>query len=80
MGSRVEVHFGYLMSVPPFDDMERRRDLQARLQAIPGVSIDDRQLDKYPSFPVAAITDPDGFNRFIGTVEWIIREASAVEQ
>ena len=77
---RVEVHFGYIKSLPPFDDKQRRRDLQARLQEIPEVKIDDRKLDKYPSFPVAAITNPDSFNSFVKTIEWIIREASGADQ
>jgi hypothetical protein len=74
-GGRVEIHFGYLKSMPPFDDLQRRRELQARLQAIPDVSINDGQLDKYPSFPVGAIADPARLQQFIDTIDWVIAEA-----
>jgi hypothetical protein len=74
---RVEIPFGHLMRVRPFDDPERRRELQARLQAIPEVTIDDRQLEKFPSFPIAAIADSQSFNRFVTTIDWMIDETAA---
>lgn len=79
-GKGIEVHFHPLRHVPPFDDLQRRRELQTRLQEIPEVRIDDDKLDKLPNFPVAALADPDSFNRFVETIDWVIREASGADQ
>jgi hypothetical protein len=73
--------FANLMSqLPPFDDIEHRRELQARLEAIPNLTIDGGRLGKYPSFSVALLSSPDSFNRFVATIDWIMHEASISEQ
>lgn len=72
---RVELQFAALASTPPFDAVGRRQELQKRLNEIPGVAIGDDQLEKYPSFPVAAVMGPEAFDQFTGIMDWIIREA-----
>ncbi len=44
------------------------------------MTIPDSKLGKYPTFPVEALESPEGFNRFIETMDWIIGEASSREQ
>jgi hypothetical protein len=74
---RIELQFQALSSTPPFDALETRRELQDRLNEIPDVAIVDDQLDKYPSFPVAALANTQGFDRFTDTMDWVFAEASA---
>ncbi len=78
-GGRVEIHFRYLKSLPPFDDPDRLREIQARLQAITGVTLPDSKLDKFPSFPAEALESAEGFDGFIETMDWVIGEASSRE-
>jgi hypothetical protein len=73
---RVELQFGPLSSTPPFDVAAHRRQLQARLNKIPGVTIADDQIDKYPSLPIAALLAGDAFDKFTAAMDWVIDEAS----
>ncbi len=58
---------------PPFDDLELRRDLQTRLNALPEVSITDGQLEPlYPSFPLSILADCETFERFLAMIDWVI--------
>ena len=50
--SRIEIYMGYLQRAAPFDEIDQRRELKARLENIPLVTIDDRKLNKFPSFPL----------------------------
>lgn len=70
--ARVEIYMGYLQRAAPFDEIDERRELQARLEAIPSVTIDDRRLDKFPSFPLDAIVAPADFAQFTGTLDWVL--------
>lgn len=69
---RFEVYMGYLQRAAPFDDIEQRRGLKARLEAIPGVTIDERRLDKFPSFPLDAIATPVAFGQFTDALDWVL--------
>lgn len=69
---RIEIYMGYLQRAAPFDDIEKRRELKARLQAIPGVTIDERRLDKFPSFPLDAVAAPAAFSQFTDTLDWVL--------
>ncbi len=54
---RVTIQFELLRGHPPFDDHERRVELQHKLNSIPGVDIPDDALEKQPSIPIDALTD-----------------------
>jgi hypothetical protein len=58
------------------DDLARRQQLQARLNEISGITIADDQIDKYPSFPIAALVDGKAFDEFTAAMDWVIDEAS----
>jgi hypothetical protein len=77
---RVELQFARLSSTPPFDAPATRRELQTRLNEIPGVAISEDQLEKYPSIPVAAVLDQDAFDRFTDAMDWIIGETAQRSQ
>jgi hypothetical protein len=42
---------------PSFTAEEKRRELQRRLDEIPGIQIGADRIGKYPSFPVSALVD-----------------------
>jgi hypothetical protein len=57
--SYVAIQFATMISAPyaPFDREDMRRELQQRLNAIPGVVIPDDKLDRYPSFELSRLAD-----------------------
>jgi hypothetical protein len=69
---RIEVYMGYLQRAVPFDDIAERRELKVRLESIPLVTIDERRLDKFPSFPLDAIAAPAEFAQFTSTLDWVL--------
>jgi hypothetical protein len=50
---RIEVQFMWMLRRPPFDSLEARKALQAKLNAIPGIDIPDQGLERKP--PISAI-------------------------
>ena len=69
---RIVIYMGYLQRAAPFDEIGERRELKARLERIPLVEIDERRLDKYPSFPIGAIAAPAEFAQFTNTLDWVL--------
>jgi hypothetical protein len=75
---KIEVQLQSLTRVPPFDSESSRRELQRRLNAIPGIAIADESFTKRPSFSLALLNEDATLNQFIGAVEWTetaVREA-----
>jgi hypothetical protein len=50
---RVEVQFQWMLRRPPFEALGLRQQLQARLDAIPGVDIRDEALSRRPAISLA---------------------------
>jgi len=75
----VEIPFMWLLQFPqaPFDQLEKRKELQARLNALEGVALPDDRLEKRPSFPLAELARPNALDRFLETVDWAFGEARA---
>jgi hypothetical protein len=76
-GGGVEVGFHWMINVPykPFDDLDMRWKLRERLQAIPGIELEEERIDKRPSFLLEDLVDENSFASFIETFDWILDEA-----
>jgi integrase len=74
---RVEVQFQFIQRKPPFDELELRRELQAKLNAIPGVAIADDALDKRPSIPLDVLANEGNVDAFLTAMEWAFSQAKA---
>jgi hypothetical protein len=77
--SYVAIQFATMVSAPyvPFEREDMRRELRRRLNSIPGVSIPDDRIDRYPSFELARLADVDARRTFTEAMDWAIHEASA---
>jgi hypothetical protein len=73
----VEIQFELLATCAPFEQVEQRKALLARLNALPTVQIPDDRLDKRPSFPISVLFDTDAMSRFLGTMDWVFSELRA---
>lgn len=65
-----EVWFRWLAALPPFSDLDRRRELLARLNRVPGLSITEDRIDKMPTFPTSVLADPAACDVFADVWRW----------
>ena len=66
----LEVQFEMLRKLPPFDKEEVRRELQSKLNRIPGVNIEDSRLSKRPSIRLTALALPIAMDEFLNVMDW----------
>jgi hypothetical protein len=75
---RVEIQFQWMVRRAPFDAPERRVQLQQKLNAIPGVEIPDRGLDKRPSISLEALTNDKALEAFLAAMAWAFEQVRVV--
>jgi hypothetical protein len=75
---RVEVQFQH-MKQPPFSGEGERKELAARLVAIPGVSIPESSLDKRPSLRLGLLTGEGCLTTFLEVFDWVLSEIKKAE-
>jgi hypothetical protein len=68
---KIEVQLQNLTRVTPFDSEASRRELQRRLNVIPGVTIADESLAKRPSFSLRVLQEDPAFSQFISAIQWV---------
>ncbi|MDP9371162.1 MAG: hypothetical protein M3Q65_01625 [Chloroflexota bacterium] len=73
----VELQFGQMATKPPYDDLEKRRDLATRLQHVPGVTIPEGRLQARPTFRLAALQDEAALRHFLAVFDEVLREIRA---
>lgn len=73
----VEVQFQFIRRKPPFDAVELRRELLAKLNVIPGVELADDALDKRPRIPLDLLANDDNLDVFLSAMEWAFAQAKA---
>lgn len=76
----VEIEFGQLADVAPFDAIEARRELAHRLERIDGVEIPEDRLGRYPNFSMTLLRDEEHLEHFTQTVEWVFSEVERTAQ
>lgn len=67
----VGISFGGLTTRPPFDQTSERVELLQRLNEIPGLSLPDNVIERYPSFPLAILAaDPAALAQMQTALGW----------
>jgi hypothetical protein len=74
----VELQFQH-MSLSPFSDAEKRKELARRLCEIQGVSIPEAALTRRPSFKLSVLTGAGSLERFLAAFDWVLSEIKKVE-
>ena len=69
----VEFYFQYLSRKSPFSDIEKRRELLRKLNAIPEVNISEHSLDKRPNISLSVFAKGDSLTRLLDAFDWCIR-------
>jgi hypothetical protein len=62
---------------PALQPEDKRKELQRRLNKIPGILISDDQLDGWPNVPLTALSEPDAQKRFLSVMEWALDQMDA---
>jgi hypothetical protein len=70
----VEIQFETLQSRPSFQPTEKRMELLARLNAIPGVNIPESSITQRPSIKAALLAEGDNLDRLLAIYEWVVTE------
>jgi hypothetical protein len=77
---KLEWQFKTMMGRPFFNDVEHRRELANKLNAIRGVSISDDQMSKRPSIPLAVLnSSPSEVDKLLTTLSWAVEEFMSAE-
>lgn len=74
---RVNINFGILSDSPPFDSESQRGELLHRLNALPGVSLPEDSISRYPGMDLSALQEDSTIERFLETFDWVIDQISA---
>lgn len=69
-----KIQFQWLKLRPPFDSLEKRRELLDRLNAVPGIAIPEDSLGGRPSFPLKALVPVEARKSFLAVLDWVIGE------
>ncbi len=76
---RIEILFGRMQHTPPFESEAKRRELLARLNAIPGVKIPDTAIARFPSIQITTLRDGVVYKQFQSVLDWIVEQFMALD-
>jgi hypothetical protein len=63
----------------PFDEVEMRRKLQQRLNATPGIQIEEEYIGGRPGIEYDSLTQEDDLQHFLNAFDWYISEIRTAE-
>lgn len=70
----LEVCFEYYQRKPPFDSLTKRSEFLHRLNAIAGIKIPSDALERRPSIPLDALTEPATLDGLLAALDWFVDE------
>lgn len=68
----VEIQFQYMRRQPVFDEDDAQLELIRRLNEIPGIYIDEKQVGKRPSIRLSTLADEDTLDAFLNVLNWCV--------
>jgi len=71
------IWFGDMRTKPPFSDELKRSEFLRRLNEIPGITIPDKAIDKYPSISLSTLNNEAALKQFLGVLDWFVQEVEA---
>lgn len=75
-GGRVAIYFQHMKKRQPFDNINKRRELQLKLNKIKGVNISDDKLESRPHFNLTLLVDKVERDKFIETFTSYYKECA----
>lgn len=71
---KIEIYFQWYKDKPPFDSIEKRKEILKKLNEINGVSIPENKIDKRPSIDIKLLKDKSEYEKFIKIYDWFFDE------
>ncbi len=68
------IWFGDMRTKPAFNDELKRLEFLRRLNEIPGVTIPDKAIDKYPSISLSTLNSEIALKQFLEVLNWFVQE------
>ncbi len=73
----VEIQFQWMKDRGPFASEDARRELRAKLVALPGVNIPDGAIERRPSIKLSVLEPPDSLRQFLAVFDWYVERIRA---
>ena len=73
----LNIWFGDMHTKLPFSDELKRSEFLRRLNEIPGITIPDKAIDKYPSISLSTLNSEIAREQFRETLDWFVQEVEA---
>ena len=73
----LEFYFQHYKNWPPFDELEKRKELMKRLNEIPGVNLTENEIDKRPSVPLSIFQNEANLKALQSAFEWFVAQLEA---
>lgn len=71
------IWFGDMQTKPPFSDEHKRSEFLHRLNEIPGITIPEEAIDKYPSISLSTLSREIALDQFLDVLDWFVQEVKA---
>lgn len=76
-GGKIYLPFATYQRRPPFESEDTRKQLLGRFNSFLDSKIPESAIDRYPSFPLAELTEAGKLDQFLKTFEWFIEQVNA---
>lgn len=76
----IEIFLQWLAGKPPFDDLELRQELAARIGRVKGLTFDQTALEGRPNFSLRHLADPAAFAEFAAAMDWCVNQIAVGHQ
>ncbi len=78
---RVQIRFGHIKRRNvPFDVETTRLEFLRQLNGIPGITLTEDAIDRFPNILLSTLTSGDALDQFLRTIAWSIQEVKAAQQ
>jgi len=74
----IQIQFGVLKTRRPFDVESKRLELLHRFNEIPGISIPEDAIDRYPSVLLSMFKEESTLRQFLKTLDWFVQEVKSL--
>lgn len=71
---RVEVQFKNMKANPAFRGLPPREEFHRRLVSVPGVTLPDGAIERFPSFRLADLPDDTAVQKLLEAFDWVLDE------
>jgi hypothetical protein len=78
MNGNFSIRFGHLKGTPRFSDESKRLELLDRMTNINNkIEISPDYIGRWPSVPLAALSDDADFQKFTAVLDWLLNEINS---